>query len=192
MFFFTFADVLNKINSMSNFRQKAMEEASLHIAGRFFEEKRPVSAFFSENVFDLAKMRKYMSQSAYEAVLAAVKLGKKIERPIANEIASAMKTWAIEKGATHYTHLFQPLTGTTAEKHESFITVKDGEVFERFSGDALVQQEPDASSFPSGGLRNTFEARDTRLGIPTLLYLFWTRPCVFLQSSFPILVRLLT
>jgi len=159
VFFFTFADVLNKINSMSNFRQKAMEEASLHIAGRFFEEKRPVSAFFSENVFDLAKMRKYMSQSAYEAVLAAVKLGKKIERPIANEIASAMKTWAIEKGATHYTHLFQPLTGTTAEKHESFITVKDGEVFERFSGDALVQQEPDASSFPSGGLRNTFEAR---------------------------------
>ena len=88
-----------------------------------------------------------------------MKFGRTIDRAVANEIASAMKTWATEKGATHYTHLFQPLTGTTAEKHEAFVTVKDGQVFERFSGSALVQQEPDASSFPNGGLRNTFEAR---------------------------------
>ena len=100
-----------------------------------------------------------MSQTAYDAVLAAVKFGKTIDRSVANEIASAMKTWALERGATHYTHLFQPLTGSTAEKHEAFVTVKDGQVFERFSGSALVQQEPDASSFPNGGLRNTFEAR---------------------------------
>lgn len=100
-----------------------------------------------------------MSQQAYEAVLSAVKFGGKIDRNVANEIASGMKSWAIEKGATHYTHLFQPLTDATAEKHEAFISVKDGKAFEKFNGSALVQQEPDASSFPNGGLRNTFEAR---------------------------------
>ena len=100
-----------------------------------------------------------MSQQAYEAVLSAVKFGGKIDRSVANEIASGMKSWAIEKGATHYTHLFQPLTDATAEKHEAFISVKDGKAFEKFNGSALVQQEPDASSFPNGGLRNTFEAR---------------------------------
>lgn len=144
---------------MSTFRQRALDEAAAHTTERYFVEKRPISAYFGENVFDLAKMRKYMSQTAYDAVLSAVKFGRTIDRTVANEIASAMKTWATEKGATHYTHLFQPLTGTTAEKHEAFVTVKDGQVFERFSGSALVQQEPDASSFPNGGLRNTFEAR---------------------------------
>ena len=144
---------------MSTFRQRALDEAAAHTTGRYFVEKRPVSAYFGENVFDLAKMRRYMSQTAYDSVVSAVKFGKTIDRAVANEIASAMKTWATEKGATHYTHLFQPLTGTTAEKHEAFVTIKDGQAFERFSGNALVQQEPDASSFPSGGLRNTFEAR---------------------------------
>ena len=144
---------------MSTFRQRALDDAAAHTTERYFVEKRPISAYFGENVFDLAKMRKYMSQTAYDAVLSAVKFGRTIDRAVANEIASAMKTWATEKGATHYTHLFQPLTGTTAEKHEAFVTVKDGQVFERFSGSALVQQEPDASSFPNGGLRNTFEAR---------------------------------
>ena len=100
-----------------------------------------------------------MSKQAYEAVLAAVKFGAKLDRSVSNEIASGMKAWAMEMGATHYTHLFHPLTDATAEKHEAFIVVKDGQPFERFSGSALVQQEPDASSFPNGGLRNTFEAR---------------------------------
>lgn len=100
-----------------------------------------------------------MSKQAYEAVLAAVKFGAKLDRSVSNEIASGMKAWAMEMGATHYTHLFHPLTDATAEKHEAFIVVKDGQAFERFSGSALVQQEPDASSFPNGGLRNTFEAR---------------------------------
>ena len=104
-------------------------------------------------------MRGYMSQQAYEAVLASVKFGAKLDRSVSNEIASGMKAWAIEKGATHYTHLFQPLTDSTAEKHEAFISFKDGKAFEKFNGSALVQQEPDASSFPNGGLRNTFEAR---------------------------------
>lgn len=152
---------------MSTFRQSALNEAATHEPGRYFVEKRPVSAYFGENVFDLAKMRKYMSQNAYETVQSAIRFGKKIDRSVANEIASAMKTWAIEKGATHYTHLFQPLTGTTAEKHEAFASVKEGQAFERFSGSALVQQEPDASSFPNGGLRNTFEARGYSAWDPT-------------------------
>ena len=137
----------------------ALCEASTHKEARYYRENGPVSSYFGVNVFDLEKMRRYMSQSAFDAVQAAVKEGRKIDRKDANEIATAMKTWALEMGVTHYTHLFQPLTGTTAEKHEAFLSVKDGKPFEKFSGTALVQQEPDASSFPSGGLRNTFEAR---------------------------------
>ena len=136
-----------------------MNEAASHHAERFFVEDGPVSRYFGQNVLDLNKMRSYMSKQAYEAVLAAVKFGAKLDRSVSNEIASGMKAWAMEMGATHYTHLFHPLTDATAEKHEAFIVVKDGQAFERFSGSALVQQEPDASSFPNGGLRNTFEAR---------------------------------
>ena len=144
---------------MATFRQRALNEAAAHQTGRFFVEEGPVSKYFGQNVFDLDKMRVYMSQQAYEAVLASVKYGIKLNRAYSNEIASGMKAWAIEMGATHYTHLFQPLTDATAEKHEAFIAVKDGKAFEKFNGSALVQQEPDASSFPNGGLRNTFEAR---------------------------------
>ena len=144
---------------MAAFRQRALNEAASHKTERFYVEDGPVSHYFGRNVFDLDKMRGYMSQQAYEAVLSAVKFGGKIDREVANEIASGMKAWAIENGATHYTHLFQPLTDATAEKHEAFIAVKDGKPFEKFNGSALVQQEPDASSFPNGGLRNTFEAR---------------------------------
>lgn len=144
---------------MATFRQRALNEASMHVTGRFYEEKGPVSGYFGQNVLDLDKMRGYMSQQAYEAVLASVKFGAKLDRSVANEIASGMKAWAMEMGATHYTHLFQPLTDSTAEKHEAFISFKDGKAFEKFNGSALVQQEPDASSFPNGGLRNTFEAR---------------------------------
>ncbi len=137
----------------------ALNESALHKTERFYVENRPVSEYFGENVLDLDKMRGYMSQQAYEAVLASVKFGAKLDRSVSNEIASGMKAWAMEKGATHYTHLFQPLTDSTAEKHEAFVTFKDGKAFEKFNGSALVQQEPDASSFPNGGLRNTFEAR---------------------------------
>ena len=144
---------------MATFRQRALNEAAMHGTGRYYKEEGPVSKYFGQNVLDLDKMRGYMSQQAYEAVLASVKFGAKLDRSVSNEIASGMKAWALEMGATHYTHLFQPLTDSTAEKHEAFISFKDGKAFEKFNGSALVQQEPDASSFPTGGLRNTFEAR---------------------------------
>ena len=145
----------------------ALSEAAAHAPGRFFSEEKPVSEYFGKNVFDLDKMRRYLSPSAFDAVQAAIQQRKKIDRSVANEIATAMKTWALENGATHYTHLFQPLTGTTAEKHEAFVSVREGKAFEKFSGNALVQQEPDASSFPNGGLRNTFEARGYSAWDPT-------------------------
>ena len=144
---------------MATFRQRALDEAATHRGERFYREDRPVSKYFGQNVLDLDKMHGYMSKQAYEAVLASAKYGAKLDRNLSNEIASGMKAWAMEMGATHYTHLFQPLTDSTAEKHEAFIYVKDGKAFEKFNGSALVQQEPDASSFPNGGLRNTFEAR---------------------------------
>lgn len=131
----------------------------MHQTGRFYQEEGPVSEYFGKNVLDLDKMRSYMSQKAYNAVLASVKFGAKLDRSVSDEIAAGMKTWATEMGATHYTHLFHPLTDSTAEKHEAFVSVKDGKAVEKFNGSALVQQEPDASSFPNGGLRNTFEAR---------------------------------
>ena len=144
---------------MATFRQRALDEAAAHQTGRYYFENGPVSEYFGKNVLDIDKMRSYMSQQAYEAVLASVKFGAKLDRSLADEIAEGMKAWAMEMGATHYTHLFHPLTDSTAEKHEAFISVKDGQAFEKFKGSALVQQEPDASSFPNGGLRNTFEAR---------------------------------
>lgn len=144
---------------MATFRERALNEASAHGTGRYYIEDGPVSGYFGQNVLDLDKMRSYMSQKAYEAVLASVQYGAKLDRSASDEIAAGMMAWAIEMGATHYTHLFHPLTDSTAEKHEAFIKFKDGQSFEKFSGSALVQQEPDASSFPTGGLRNTFEAR---------------------------------
>ena len=144
---------------MATFRQRALNEAAAHQTGRYYMEEGPVSEYFGKNVLDLDKMQAYMSPQAYEAVLASVKFGAKLDRTLSDEIAEGMKKWAQEMGATHYTHLFHPLTDSTAEKHEAFVSVKDGKAFEKFNGSALVQQEPDASSFPNGGLRNTFEAR---------------------------------
>src|ERR1700727_2650365 len=119
-----------------------------------------ITAIFGENVFTLKTAREYLSDEAYKSLLASIKSGKKIDRAVANQIASGMRQWAESKGVTHFTHWFQPLTGTTAEKHDTFFTIKsDGTAIEEFDGAALIQQEPDASSFPSGGLRATFEAR---------------------------------
>ncbi len=144
---------------MATFRERALAVASSRNPKRHYVENGPISTYFGQNVFALETMRKYMSDAAFRSILEARKTGNKIDRKMADEIASAMKSWAIERGATHYTHLFQPLTGSAAEKHEAFISLKDGDPMERFKGSALVQQEPDASSFPNGGLRNTFEAR---------------------------------
>lgn len=145
---------------MGNIRSKALEEFATHKAERFFEEQRPISEFFGVNVFDLPKMQRYLSKEAYKSVVNAIDFDEKIDRNIADQIAAGMKTWAVQMGATHYTHWFHPLNDATAEKHESFADpMEGGGVFENFKGSTLIQQEPDASSFPNGGLRNTFEAR---------------------------------
>jgi glutamine synthetase len=119
-----------------------------------------VTAIFGENVFTLDKARSFLSSEAYKSLLSSVQGGKKIDRNLAGQIATGIRAWAESKGVTHYTHWFQPLTGTTAEKHDSFFTLKgDGTPIEEFDGATLIQQEPDASSFPNGGIRATFEAR---------------------------------
>ncbi len=119
-----------------------------------------ITAIFGSNVFTLKVAREFLSDEAYKSLVSSIKSGQKIDRDIASQIASGIRSWAESKGVTHFTHWFQPLTGTTAEKHDSFFTIKsDGTPIEQFEGDALIQQEPDASSFPSGGLRATFEAR---------------------------------
>ena len=119
-----------------------------------------ISDFFGSNVFNDEAMEEYLSKDSYKSLKKAIHSGAKLTREQAETVAAGMKKWAMERGATHYTHWFQPLTGRTAEKHDSFFTLRpDGEVLEEFTGDALVQQEPDGSSFPGGGLRSTFEAR---------------------------------
>ena len=119
-----------------------------------------ITAIFGENVFTIKTAREYLSDDAYKSLVGSIKGGKKIDRANAGQIANGLRAWAESKGVTHYTHWFQPLTGTTAEKHDSFFTLKsDGTAIEEFDGAALVQQEPDASSFPNGGIRSTFEAR---------------------------------
>ena len=119
-----------------------------------------VTAIFGENVFMLKTAREYLSDDAYRSLVNSIRGGKKIDRSVAGQIANGIRAWSESKGVTHFTHWFQPLTGTTAEKHDSFFTLKgDGTAIEEFDGAALIQQEPDASSFPSGGIRATFEAR---------------------------------
>ncbi len=145
---------------MAELRFSALREVFNRIP---VEVKRPskiVSDFFGENVFDLPKMERYLSKEAYKAVKRAITEGTSLTRPEADMVSTGLKAWALSRGATHYTHWFHPLTDGTAEKHDGFIDLGDyGTVVEKFSGEVLVQSEPDASSFPSGGIRNTFEAR---------------------------------
>jgi len=138
----------NAINNLTS-KQETKVESPARITG-----------LFGSNVFTLKTARSFLADEAFKSLQASIKAGQKIDRNVANQIAIGMRAWAESKGVTHFTHWFQPLTGTTAEKHDSFFTLKgDGTPIEQFEGDALVQQEPDASSFPSGGLRATFEAR---------------------------------
>ena len=143
------------------------------------EDKRR-STIFNAHVFDQQKMRQYLTRDACEAVQSAIIRGTQIDRDMANQIAVAMKEWAISIGATHYTHWFQPLTGSTAEKHDAFFeTTDDGQAIEKFGGDQLAQQEPDASSFPHGGLRDTFEARGYTAWDPTSpAFIYGTTLCI--------------
>jgi glutamine synthetase len=127
-----------------------------------------ISDYYGSNVFGIEAMRSTLAGDYFKRLQFAIRTGSKVDRNLADAVAGAMKTWALSRGATHYTHWFQPLTGETAEKHDSFFDLSsDGRAIEVFKGSALVQQEPDASSFPSGGIRNTFEARGYTAWDPT-------------------------
>ena len=167
---------------MSRIRFNALAE-TLHRTPIKVVQSDKRSSLFGNNVFNKHAMQQYLTRSAYESVMNAIDHGTKIDRKIADQVAVSMKDWAISKGATHYTHWFQPLTGATAEKHDAFFESINGSLaMEKFDGEQLVQQEPDASSFPNGGIRNTFEARgytawdptspafiyETTLSIPTI------------------------
>ena len=126
--------------------------------GIFMSDK--LSEIFGINTFNDATMEERLPESVYEALKKTVEKGEELDSKVAEIVANAMKEWAIERGATHYSHWFQPMTGITAEKHDSFITpAPGGKIVMEFSGKELIKGEPDASSFPSGGLRATFEAR---------------------------------
>ena len=144
---------------MANQRMQAYYDV-LHRTPKPISYDGKVSEIFGENVFHADVMREYLPSEAYKSMMASINNGTQLDRKMADQVASAMKDWALTKGATHYTHWFQPLTGATAEKHDAFFKpVGPGKAIERFDGELLVQQEPDASSFPNGGIRNTFEAR---------------------------------
>ncbi len=145
---------------MAELRFKALEEIFKREAIKTNAPNKVTSEYFGANVFDQQKMKKYLNREAYDEFIQSAEKSEPIDRRLADQIAAGMKAWAMEKGATHYTHWFHPLTDSTAEKHDAFIEFSEfGGVVENFSGERLAQQEPDASSFPSGGLRNTFEAR---------------------------------
>ncbi len=144
---------------MATKRQQAYQDV-LNRTPYQVELDAKVSELYGKNVFHIEVMREYLPSDAFKSMQESIQNGTRLDRKMADQVASAMKDWAITKGATHYTHWFQPLTGATAEKHDAFFKpVGPGKAIERFDGDLLVQQEPDASSFPNGGIRNTFEAR---------------------------------
>ena len=164
---------------MSTLRFFAIKETLNRKPIKIVEDIRR-SDLFGKNVFNKSTMRQMLTKDAYNSVNNAIDKGAKIDRAIADQIASSMKDWALAKGVTHYTHWFQPLTGATAEKHDAFFeTIEDGEAIEKFGGSQLVQQEPDASSFPNGGIRNTFEARGYTAWDPTSpAFIFGTTLCI--------------
>ncbi|PQJ77546.1 glutamine synthetase III family protein [Polaribacter glomeratus] len=164
---------------MSTVRFAALQETLNRSTIKVVEnEKR--SVLFGKNVFNKYAMQQYLTRAAYESVMNAIEKGTKIDRKIADQVAVSMKDWAISKGATHYTHWFQPLTGATAEKHDAFFESINGSLaMEKFDGEQLVQQEPDASSFPNGGIRNTFEARGFTAWDPTSpAFIYETTLCI--------------
>jgi len=164
---------------MSTLRFKAIQETLNRKPNPISEEIRR-SELFGKNVYNKSTMRQTLTKDAFLSVNNAIEKGVKIERGIADQIASSMKDWALSKGVTHYTHWFQPLTGATAEKHDAFFeTIGEGDAIEKFGGSQLVQQEPDASSFPNGGIRNTFEARGYTAWDPTSpAFIYGTTLCI--------------
>ncbi|WP_343329305.1 glutamine synthetase III [Polaribacter staleyi] len=164
---------------MSRIRFNALQETLQRSPVKVIQnEKR--STLFGQNVFNKYAMQQYLTRAAYESVMNAIEHGTKIDRKIADQVAVSMKDWAMSKGATHYTHWFQPLTGATAEKHDAFFESINGSLaMEKFDGEQLVQQEPDASSFPNGGIRNMFEARGYTAWDPTSpAFIYETTLCI--------------
>ena len=164
---------------MSRIRFNALQE-TLHRNPIKVVQNEKRSTLFGQNVFNKYAMQQYLTRAAYESVMNAIEHGTKIDRKIADQVAVSMKDWAMSKGATHYTHWFQPLTGATAEKHDAFFESINGSLaMEKFDGEQLVQQEPDASSFPHGGIRNTFEARGYTAWDPTSpAFIYETTLCI--------------
>ncbi len=153
---------------MENIRFKALEATLNRKPIAFKLPSGKISEYFGEQTFNQVAMQEFLPGDAYKQVLRSMKIGEKINRNMADQIAASLKAWAMSKGATHYTHWFHPLTGATAEKHDAFINpMEGGGAIENFAGGQLIQQEPDASSFPSGGIRNTFEARGYTAWDPT-------------------------
>ncbi len=165
MKYYTFAQ---NYSTMPNIRFQSLEALSSRKPTEFIVPDGGVPTYYGKHVFNQKAMQSWLSAEAYKSVMSATQHGTKIDRAMADQIASAMKAWSNTLGATHYTHWFQPLTGATAEKHDSFFEpAAGGQAIERFDGGMLVQQEPDASSFPNGGIRNTFEARGYTAWDPT-------------------------
>jgi glutamine synthetase len=144
---------------MNNLRFQALQQSQNRTIEFDYYSSDKISDIFGSMVFSQKEMKHYLSKDTVKQLNKAIISGEQISRKIADDVASGMKNWAMSKGASHYTHWFQPLTGATAEKHDAFFELKDGDPIESFSAGALVQQEPDASSFPNGGIRSTFEAR---------------------------------
>jgi len=165
---------------MAELRFSALREVFNREAVEVTTPSKIVSEYFAENVFDLPKMEHFLSKEAYKSVKRAITEGKSLSRQEADQVATGLKAWAISRGATHYTHWFHPLTDGTAEKHDGFMEFGDnGLIVENFSGELLVQSEPDASSFPSGGIRNTFEARGyTAWDVSSPVFIVGTTLCI--------------
>lgn len=184
---------------MALLRFRSLEQAANRILPEVKTPSNKISDYFGENAFGIEKMQETLSPDVFEKVRYYIDKGKKIDPETADAVAAAVKTWAIAKGITHYTHWFQPLTGATAEKHDTFFDAKNK--IEKFKGSALVQQEPDASSFPSGGIRSTFEARGYTAWDPSSPVFIWGNtlciPTIFvsftgeaLDYKFPLLKAL--
>ena len=173
---------------MSTRRILAMQDVGKRTPVEFNNNNQQVSQYYGSNVFGLDAMREFLSEEAFNSIQNSMHQGTIVERKMADQVAACMKAWAQSKGVTHFTHWFQPLSGATAEKHDGFFEpIEGGRAIERFSGNALVQQEPDASSFPNGGIRNTFEARGYTAWDPTSPAFIWGEtlciPTIFISYT---------
>lgn len=173
---------------MQTRRVLALHDAINRVPLEISKPEKKVSEYYGSNVFGLDAMREFLSEEAFESIQQSMNQGTIVERRMADQVAACMKAWAQSKGVTHFTHWFQPLSGATAEKHDGFFEpIEGGRAIERFSGNALVQQEPDASSFPNGGIRNTFEARGYTAWDPTSPAFIWGQtlciPTIFISYT---------